>query len=307
MEFFTKVKAVKLRSHLDKYLAADDDKETVRQSRQGSARKSRWLVEPVDGNPQLIRLKGIHGSYLAASAAPFLLGMTGNKVVQAKRDDSSETTTEWQPIRDGFQVKLKAAAGGTYLRANGGTPPWRNTVTHDIPLAGSTHNWVLWEAEAVEIPENEALNDYLSLVSSFSSLSDEVFGSEEVESPMSIRSYNSPKLSTKKSIDSVGSSPPKAADGRAIYYSVADEFGNVNEGDEGHCITFKGNGVDELTRRLEDETGIEDIAVCSRSPLNGKLYPLRLQLPPNNVTMHVVVVPSSSKVARDFAKAGITL
>ncbi|XP_028085699.1 uncharacterized protein LOC114286694 isoform X1 [Camellia sinensis] len=525
MEFFTKVKAVKLRSHLDKYLAADDDKETVRQSRQGSARKARWLVEPVDGNPQLIRLKGIHGSYLAASAAPFLLGMTGNKVVQAKLDDSSETTTEWQPIRDGFQVKLKAAAGGTYLRANGGTPPWRNTVTHDIPLAGSTHNWVLWEAEAVEIPENEALNDYLSLVSSFSSLSDEVFGSEEVESPMSIRSYNSPKLSTKKtgmdlfrnakavrlrshhdkylladddedsvtqdrngsaknarwtvefvdddsgganflrlkscfekyltasnqpfllgmtghkvvqsspagrldssvewepiregnqvklktryghflranggvppwrnsvthdiphrtatqdwilwevhvveivivhspkpkdwilwevhvveivivhspkpkavvqavprldefasdssspsthsaksnsfgrqeSIDSVGSSPPKAADGRAIYYSVADEFGNVNEGDEGHCITFKGNGVDELTRRLEDETGIEDIAVCSRSPLNGKLYPLRLQLPPNNVTMHVVVVPSSSKVARDFAKAGITL
>ena len=90
------------------------------------------------------------------------------------------------------------------------------------------------------------------------------------------------------------SSPPKL-DGRTIYYHIADNNGEVDdEAVEGYSFSFRGNGVDELTRKFEEETGIEGIVMCSRSPLNGKLYPLRLQLPPNNVTMHVVVVLSSS-------------
>lgn len=95
--------------------------------------------------------------------------------------------------------------------------------------------------------------------------------------------------------DSLGSSPPKGGDGRLIYYGIADEYGEVDEGLEGLSITFKGNGVQDLKTRLEEETGLEDIVVCTRSPLNAKLYPLRLQLPPNNSTMHVIVVQSSSK------------
>jgi len=42
-----------------------------------------------------------------------------------------------------------------------------------------------------------------------------------------------------------------------------------------------------------EETGLVDILVCCRNPLNAKLYPLLLHLPPNNIDMHVVVVPSS--------------
>uniref|UniRef100_A0A5B7AKJ5 DUF569 domain-containing protein n=1 Tax=Davidia involucrata TaxID=16924 RepID=A0A5B7AKJ5_DAVIN len=492
MEFFEKAKAVKLRSHLDKYLVADDDQETVRQSRNGSSNKARWIIERVEGNSQVIRLKSCHGRYLTASNLPFLLGMTGDKVTQTLPDNIGDLSIEWQPIRDAFQLKLRAF-GGTYLRANGGPPPWRNSVTHDSPYATSTHNWVLWDVDVSE--DHESFADYLSTASSFSSVSDDLSGSER-GLPVSIRSANTPRLSTKKtgmdlfhnakavrlrshhdkyltaeedeesvtqdrngssknarwtvefvdgnfirlqscngkyltasnqpfllgmtgrkvlqtlpkrldssiewepiregnhvklktryghflrangglppwrnsvthdiphrtatqdwilwevhvveilvlhsphpkpppqpvqhsdsiasessspsthfdmsasfsrqeSSDSLVSSPPKAADGRNIFYHVADEIGDVDEGVEGFCITFKGNGVDELTRRLEEETGLENIFVCSRSPLNGKLYPLRLQLPPNNVTMHVVVVQSSSKVARDFAKAGI--
>lgn len=79
------------------------------------------------------------------------------------------------------------------MRANGGTRPWKDSVTHDVPSV--TRSWVLWDVEAVEIPENEELTDYLSLVSSVSSLSDDLFLSEigsEVGSPVSLHSNSSP-------------------------------------------------------------------------------------------------------------------
>ncbi|KAI3467414.1 hypothetical protein Pfo_024077, partial [Paulownia fortunei] len=504
MEFFTKAKAVRLKSHLNKYLVANDDQITVRQSRSGAARKARWLVELVDNNRHVVSLKSCYNRYLTASNEPFLLGMTGHKVLQTVPENhTKDLTIEWQPIRDGFQVKLKAF-GGTYLRANGGMPPWRNSVTHDRPHAAATHDWVVWDVEAVEVPEDEAMADYFSMVSSFSSVSNEI-SSLEIEfgfgSPVSVPSgfsgsaSPSPRLSMKKSPlisiprtaamelflhakavrlknshdkyltaeedeesvtqdrngssksakwavefvensdniirlkscygkyltasnqpfllgmtgrkvlqtlpkrldssvewepvrengavklktrygqflrangglppwrnsvthdiphrtttqewivwevhvveilvaqspagkpapplvvgkedsfasvsnspanyhssksanfgrqesnDSLVSSPPKGSDGRLIYFHIADEYGQIDEGFEELCTTFKGSGVNELTRRLEEELGIDGISVCARSPLNGKLYPLRLQLPPNNATMHVVVVP----------------
>jgi len=90
-------------------------------------------------------------------------------------------------------------------------------------------------------------------------------------------------------------SPPKM-EGRTIYYHVAEDNGDVDdENVQGYSLTFKGNGVEQLTRKFEEETGLEGVIVCTRSPLNGKLYPLRLQLPPNNVTMQVVLVLPSSK------------
>lgn len=96
-------------------------------------------------------------------------------------------------------MKLRGFGGG-YLRGNGGTPPWRNSVTHDSPSTGSTKNWVLWTVEGVDVPENEPLNDYLSMVSSFSYVSDEISSFEEdFGSPVSMDSgTNSPRFVTKK-------------------------------------------------------------------------------------------------------------
>ncbi|KAL6505576.1 hypothetical protein OROHE_022955 [Orobanche hederae] len=191
MEFFSKTKAVLLKSHLNKYLVADDDQISTRQSRNGAGRRSRWLVEFVDNNPHVVRLRSCHDRYLTASNEPFLLGMTGHKVLQTLPENHmNDLMIEWQPIRDAFQVRLKAF-GGKYLRANGGTPPWRNSVTHDSPHAGATHNWVVWDVEPVEVPEEEAAADYWSIVSSFSSVSNEFSGLEfgsKVGSPVSIRS-----------------------------------------------------------------------------------------------------------------------
>lgn len=149
MEFFHNAKAVRLRSHHEKYLHAEEDEDYVCQDRNGSSKQARWTVEFVPGADNLIRLKSCHGKYLTASNQPFLLGMTGCKVLQTlpRRLDSS---VEWEPIREGNLVKLRTRYGN-FLRANGGLPPWRNSVTHDIPHRTATQDWILWHVDIVEI------------------------------------------------------------------------------------------------------------------------------------------------------------
>lgn len=210
MEFFTKTKAVKLRSHLEKYLIADDDLETARQTRHGSSRKAAiWFVELVDEKSHVIRLKSCYGRYLTASDMPFLLGMTGKKVIQTELSENNfdNWKLEWEPIRDGFQVKLKSWCG-KFLRANGGTPPWRNSVTHDEPHTGSTRKWILWDIEAAQEIGNDSLKDYLSSMSSFSTVSDDVldaisddYKGSEAGSPISVvSSGRTPRLTLLKSM-----------------------------------------------------------------------------------------------------------
>lgn len=97
-----------------------------------------------------------------------------------------------------------------------------------------------------------------------------------------------------QSSDSFGDTLVKS-EGRIIYYSIVEDDVTIEEGREEPSFNFKGHGLEELTAKLEEETGLEDVIVCLRNRLNGKLYPLRLDLPPNNATMHIVVVPSSSR------------
>lgn len=139
---------VRLRSHHDKYMLADDDRETVYQDRNGCYGNAKWTVEIVE-NSNWIRLKSCYGKYLTASNMPFLLRGTGKKVLQSlpKRLDSS---VEWEPLREGVQVRLRTRYG-QYLRGNGGLPPWRNTITHDVPHRTATANWVLWDVDIVEL------------------------------------------------------------------------------------------------------------------------------------------------------------
>ncbi|KAK6153027.1 hypothetical protein DH2020_012666 [Rehmannia glutinosa] len=183
MEFFNKAKAVRLKSHLDKYLVADDDEQTVRQSRNGSSKKARWLVELVNGNPHVIRLKGCHGRYLTASDEGFLLGMTGKKVLQTIPDSKKDVSVEWEPIKEGYKVKLRTK-GGKFLRANGATPPWRNSITHDLPHRTATQDWVLWDVDVVDI--SVIGDEYLpSNASSFNSVQDDY---SSPNSPYSVKS-----------------------------------------------------------------------------------------------------------------------
>ncbi|KAH7661907.1 Actin-crosslinking proteins protein [Dioscorea alata] len=283
MELFHKAKAVRLRSHHDKYLSAEEDEDHVHQDRDGSSPNARWTVEYGNAGPvAVIRLISCYRRYLTASNEPFLLGMTGKKVLQTvpRRLDSS---VEWEPIREGFQLKLKTRYGH-YLRANGGLPPWRNSVTHDIPHRTATQDWVLWDVDIVEIRIDPA--------------------SPIRDHPASFPSHH---LSRRESSSSSPSGSPHKSEGRVIYYAIADGDGNVDGGVEQPSFTFKGTDVNELMHRLKDETEIDDLVVCSKNPLNGQLYPLLLDLPPNNTTMHVVVVMANSKVAKNFKKPNVNM
>ncbi|CAN1321230.1 hypothetical protein LINPERPRIM_LOCUS31960 [Linum perenne] len=302
MDIFNKAKAVRLRSHHEKYLLADDDEESVIQDKNGSSKSAKWVVEPVPGSDSSVRLKSIYGKYLTASNHPFLLGMTGRKVLQTlpRRLDSS---VEWEPVREGYgsaRIKLRTKYGN-FLRANGRLPPWRNSITHDIPHRSSTQDWVVWDVDVVEIRESEKSTPPPPSAKAAAQLDHvDSLDFEETGSPYSVSDRPAITFERLESTDSNVGSPPKT-EGRTIYYHMADESGDVDDDvEEGYSMTFKGNGVEELTEKLKEETGLGEIVVCSRSPLNGKLYPLRLQLPPNNADMHVIVIPSSSKVARGF-------
>uniref|UniRef100_A0A5B7AT17 DUF569 domain-containing protein n=2 Tax=Davidia involucrata TaxID=16924 RepID=A0A5B7AT17_DAVIN len=149
MELFQKAKTVRLRSHHDKYLIAEDDEENVCQDRDGESKNAHWTVEFVNGD-NFLRFKSCYGKYLTASNMPFLPGVTGRKVLQTlpKKMDSS---VDWEPIRDGFQVRLRTRYGN-FLRPNGGLPPWRNSVTHDVPHRNKTQEKILWDVDIVEEP-----------------------------------------------------------------------------------------------------------------------------------------------------------
>ncbi|CAL4936517.1 unnamed protein product [Urochloa decumbens] len=315
MELFARAKVVRLKSHHDKFLYADEDEVHVTQDRNGASPNARWTVEAVP-HGGAVRLRSRYGRYLTASNEPFLLGMTGRKVLQTApaRPDSS---VEWEPVRDGFQTRLKTRYGH-FLRANGGLPPWRNSVTHDVPHRTATQDWVLWDVEVVQVltpgPERaESAPVVMPDSPPAPQLRDpppprhrpsKSYAAPPPQppptlEPEAVEARPEPRLNKLVSSDSF-SAPLHKVEGRAIHYYIADDLGNVDDSTEGHSFIFNGSNLEELAHKLQEETGLDDIIICTRSPITGKLTPLRLQLPPNNAAMHIVLVQESSKVVKTF-------
>ncbi|CAH1425681.1 unnamed protein product [Lactuca virosa] len=265
MELFRKAKSVRLKSHHDKYILAESNDESVLQDRNETTKKGIWMVEFVEGFDNVLQLKSSYGKYLTASEDQVIIGFTGRKVVQSmhQRLDSS---IEWEPIRDGFQVRLKTRYRN-YLQANGGLPPWRNSVTHDIPYRH--HDWILWDIETMEArPEEPSSSSPL-----FESINPNL---------------NSSSFSLRSSISgpTEGNDPPAAKkEGMMVYYMVVDDDRNVDDGYEETSFAFEGHGLEDLILNLEEQTWIDDIIVCSRNPLNGKLFPLWLALSPKQLRL----------------------
>ncbi|XP_024534968.1 uncharacterized protein LOC112347788 [Selaginella moellendorffii] len=157
MDIFTYAGKVRLRSaaHHAKYLAADSSSNGAVFQARGSNKhddpSTVWEVKRFrDSQATQIRLRSSYGGYLTGSHQNFLLGWTGKKVVQTN-PTKADDLCEWEPIQDlakhGTLIKLRTRYG-TYLRANGGAPPWRNTITHDFDRDDDEN--FLWEVEIVQ-------------------------------------------------------------------------------------------------------------------------------------------------------------
>lgn len=84
--------------------------------------------------------------------------------------------------------------------------------------------------------------------------------------------------------------------GRSIFFTVADEHSEHSTTHEEKSFILQSNSVSGLKEELQVRTNIdEDIFICIRNPVNGKLCILTLELPPNNVCMRVVVVRVNSE------------
>jgi hypothetical protein len=146
MEFFDE-RVVRLKGCRGKYLCAKDNR-LVSQERNGEGNLATiWIVEKVTGSHNVIRLKSINNLYLTALEEAFLLGERGNKVQQSY-SSKADSAVEWHPIHvtGENQIKLRTMRG-TYLRANPGLPPYKNSVTHDSTKKAVSLNSFLWEVE----------------------------------------------------------------------------------------------------------------------------------------------------------------
>lgn len=88
---------------------------------------------------------------------------------------------------------------------------------------------------------------------------------------------------------------PKQSELRRIYYSVAEDNGEVlaHDDETSGTLLFEGSTIDELAHELQRMTGIDDIILCMKNPLSTKLYKMRL--PANRAPLCVVIVRQNSR------------
>ncbi|KAG6580778.1 hypothetical protein SDJN03_20780, partial [Cucurbita argyrosperma subsp. sororia] len=213
MDLFRNAKVVLLRSHTNKYLFADEDEESVTQSRNGWTKNARWSVEFVRFSDSIIRLKSCYGNYLTASNQRLFLGMTGMKVLQT-RPERLDSSHEWEPIKERSLVRLKTQYG-SFLRGNGGVPPWRNSVTHDAPHRTVTQEWILWNVEVIETEIQSSVHKTLAQPE------------PDLYSTSSSVSFESGRPSTSESTNSGALNTLPKPEGRRIFYQIADDDGRM--------------------------------------------------------------------------------
>ncbi|RWW72264.1 hypothetical protein BHE74_00019934 [Ensete ventricosum] len=277
MEVFEGASTVRLRSIHNTYLVAEEYSQGVRLDRDGSCDGARWTVEIFTylGDQHRLRLKSFYGRYLAAHRTETaFLRLTGNKVFQ-EEPLCFGPRVNWMPLRDGRRVRLKCVFD-KFLRANAGPPPWGNSVTVDTPSYPYTRYWILWDVEILETSAPPPVSPV------------HICGGASCSS--------SPLTTDAAAAISIVRIPILLLGSRMFSTAIyPDDAGNVDENNAWRTLTFAAGGsIATLRRRLQEETGLVNIYVCGRSPMDGSLVPLNLPPPPDRPHSQVVVVKANS-------------
>ncbi|KAL4577234.1 hypothetical protein LXL04_013339 [Taraxacum kok-saghyz] len=146
----------------DRYLIAEDDKESISKCRDGSTKNAQWTIEVYD--EESLYLKSCYGKYLTASNQPSIPGMIAKhlKVVQTL-PEKKNTSHQWLPVSQspmgqstdtGKQLSMwLKTPHGSYLEAHTG----RNLITHDLLRrkgCNPLNKKILWHIEIVDSPSD---------------------------------------------------------------------------------------------------------------------------------------------------------
>lgn len=159
MELLGLAKTIRLRTHNGKYLVADDDGKSVRQDRDGEAKRANWTIEFNCNEKNIVYLKSCHGKYLTASNKPFVPKINGFKVIQSE-PERLNSSHQWEIERDGIRIRLRTRYGQFLRPRSNNLLLWRrNSIAHEVPYRMKSGNQLLWEFDIVETNNNNNNNN----------------------------------------------------------------------------------------------------------------------------------------------------
>ncbi|CAL9075326.1 uncharacterized protein LOC135636387 [Musa acuminata AAA Group] len=306
MEFFTGASVVRLVSFYGMYLMANEDEKHVSLSKPDASDNALWNVEIVnrDRNYPRVRLRSYVNCYLApdASKRRCFHGIFKDQNVFQEHRDGRRILAEWHPVREGLFVRLRCSFGD-YLRGRVGHLIFPNSVMVDRPSGEHMGLSYLWEVHIIRLdepPPRRPLSQAAEPSGASSSMAAIPSSSEIVPAAVSMagEAFTS-AMAAGPSSSTV--SPPSGfrAEDRAFIYVIADDAGKADDPQEVLTSRLLGTSTSELTSKLRERTGLDDVYVCARSWQDQNVFvPLHEEVPSMlECTHHLVVFNANSRGA----------
>ncbi|CAL9086197.1 unnamed protein product, partial [Musa textilis] len=219
---------------------------------------------------------------------------------------------EWYPVREGLFVQLRCSFGD-YLRARVGHPIFPNSVMVDRPSGERMGLSYLWEVHLIRLdepPPRRPLSQAAGPSGASSSTAAIPSSSTIVPAAVSMAGEaSSSAMAAGPSSSTV--SPPSVF---KVYESevflrpsvIADDAGKADDPQEVLTSRLFGACTAELTSKLREKTGLDDVFVCARSWRDQSVFvPLHEEVPSMlECTHHLVVFNANSEVRAYESLAG---
>nr|CAB3469780.1 unnamed protein product [Digitaria exilis] len=272
MDLFPDRAHVRLRSRVrGAYLHADEDGVSVSLRARRASLNTAWQVHRVprdDGFTYVLLHSAAYGRYLARSPGEAPRGHRGNGAYLRLYRTPEQEDVLWVAIRYGDHVRLRHVSY-SLLRANGRYRRWLNGVSVDND-AGNQSTMTHWRVEA--IPPR----------------------AQPPALPLPTPGSNGYHLCGSEHFVPLQQHPEELR--RIIVYVQVDDLVNYDPLAR-RTFWFHGRSVSNLRNSLANhlnEDSVDNITACVRAGSRGRLTPLVVDLPRNQVPMFIIVLTTGS-------------